>query len=57
MKERQNYQHPDLDSIEELNYISTVEEDEIIDAHIETLRQWGYGSISHVNDLHQLFWS
>ncbi len=56
MKERQPYQQPDLDSIEELNYISTVEEDEIIDAHIEKLRQWGYGSIRHVNDLHQLFW-
>ena len=54
--DRQPYQQPDLDSIEELNYISTVEEDEIIDAHIEKLRQWGYGSISHVNDLHQLFW-
>ena len=56
MKERQNYLQPDLDSIEELNYISTVEEDEIIDAHIEKLRQWGYGSLRHVNDLHQLFW-
>ena len=56
MKERQDYQQPDLDNIEELNYISTIEEDEIIDAHIEKLRQWGYGSLRHVNDLHQLFW-
>lgn len=56
MKQRQNYQQPDLDSIEELNYISTIEEDAIIDAHIVKLREWGYGSISQVNDLHQLFW-
>lgn len=56
MKQRQNYQQPDLDSIDELNYISTVEEDAIIDAHIVKLREWGYGSLSHVNDLHQLFW-
>lgn len=54
--DRQPYQQPDLDSIEELNYISTVEEDEVIDRHIDTLREWGYGSISHVHDLHQLFW-
>lgn len=47
---------PDLDSIEELNYISTVEEDAVIDAHIEELRAWGYGSIMHAHDLHQLFW-
>lgn len=56
MRTGQPYQQPDLDSIEELNYISTYEEDAVIDAHIEELRQWGYGSISHVNDLHQLFW-
>lgn len=54
--DRQPYQQPDLDSIEELNYISTIEEDEDIDRHIDTLREWGYGSISHVHDLHQLFW-
>lgn len=46
----------DLDSIEELNYISTIEEDAVIDAHIEELREWGYGSISHIHDLQQLFW-
>lgn len=56
MKTRQSYQQPDLDSIEELNYISTVEEDAIIDAHIEELREWGYGNITHAHDLHQLFW-
>lgn len=56
MKTRQFYQQPDLDSIEELNYISTVEEDAIIDAHIEELREWGYGNITHAHDLHQLFW-
>ena len=54
--DRQPYELPDLDSIEELNYISTIEEDEVIDRHIQTLREWGYGSIMHVNDLHQLFW-
>lgn len=48
--------HQDLDSIEELNYISTVEEDVKIDAYIAQLREWGYGSIKEVNDLHQLFW-
>ena len=32
--DRQPYQQPDLDSIEELNYISTVEEDEVIDRHL-----------------------
>lgn len=51
-----SYEPIDLDSIEELNYISTIEEDEIIDKHIDKLREWGYGSIMHVNDLHQLFW-
>ncbi len=51
-----NYEQPDLDSIEELNYISTIEEDEVIDRHIQQLRDWGYGSITQVNDLHQLFW-
>jgi len=56
MNTRNNYQQPDLDSIEELNYISTEEEDAVIDAHIEKLREWGYGTIAHVNDLHQLFW-
>lgn len=54
--DKQSYQQPDLDSIEELNYISTYEEDAVIDAHIEELRQWGYGSITHAHDLHQLFW-
>lgn len=59
MADKYNPHHqerPDLDSIEELNYISSVEEDEVIDAHIEELRAWGYGSIAHVHDLHQLFW-
>ena len=46
----------DLDSIEELNFIATVEEDAKIDAYITQLREWGYGSIREVNDLHQLFW-
>lgn len=56
MYEQTDYTRVDLDTVEELNYISTVEEDEVIDAHIETLREWGYGSIAHVHDLHQLFW-
>lgn len=46
----------DLDSIEELNYISTIEEDAVIDADIEQLREWGFGSITHAHDLHLLFW-
>lgn len=54
----EGYERPrvDLDTIEELNYISTIEEDAVIDAHIEELREWGYGSISHIHDLQQLFW-
>ena len=48
--------HKDLDSIEELNYIATIEEDAKIDTYIAQLREWGYGSIREVNDLHQLFW-
>lgn len=55
-RDQRPYEQPDLDSIEELNYISTLEEDAVIDAHIEELRKWGYGSITHVHDLHQLFW-
>ena len=53
---QQYYDNNDLDSIEELNYISTIEEDAIIDTHIEKLREWGYGSIKHPHDLQQLFW-
>lgn len=53
---RRPYAPRDLDSIEELNYISTIKEDAIIDAHIEELREMGYGSIVQPNDLHQLFW-
>ena len=46
----------DLDSIEELNYIATVEEDAKIDAYITQLREWGYGSIRDIPTLQQLFW-
>lgn len=56
MNERYEKPRIDLDSIEELNYISTIEEDAVIDAHIEELREWGYGSIAHIHELQQLFW-
>ena len=49
--------HPiNLDLIEELNYISTLEEDAIINAFIEQLRGWGFGSIKTMPQLHELFW-
>lgn len=46
-----------LDTIEELNYISTLEEDAVINAFIDRLRAWGYGSINQMADLQALFWT
>ncbi|MCR5395140.1 MAG: hypothetical protein K6E86_07085 [Bacteroidales bacterium] len=47
----------DLNTIEELNYISTLEEDAVINAFIDQLRSWGYGSINQMADLQALLWT
>ena len=51
-----NEQRSDLDSIEELNYPATPEEDVQIDAYVRQLQDKGLGSITHPHDLHLLFW-
>ena len=50
------YNPDDLDSIEELNYISTYEEDAVINDFIDKLREWGFGSINDMKEVNELFW-
>ena len=54
--DNETYNPNDLDSIEELNYISTYEEDSVINEFIDKLREWGFGSINEMKDLNELFW-
>lgn len=49
-------QIPDLDSIEELSYKPTPEEDKKIDANVKELQDMGFGQIVNEHDLIQLFW-